>query len=240
MSGFIKIHRKILEWEWYTDQPTFRLFTHILLKANYKDGRYKGVSVPKGSIVAGRKALAKQTGLSEQQIRTSLNKLKSTNEITITTTNKFSVISIVNWHCYQVNNHEDNQQPTNNQPTSNQQVTTSKEVKKVKERKKESTCAIPEFIDISIWKDFIKHRGGSKFTQLMATRIINKLIEWQQSGHDANEILNTSIMNGWSGVFEPKKGNNANGATNSGTGNSPHEKMFSGFMQTDIRHDHQE
>jgi hypothetical protein len=37
MSGWIKIHRSILEWEWYEDTNTFRLFMHLILKANHKD-----------------------------------------------------------------------------------------------------------------------------------------------------------------------------------------------------------
>ena len=70
---------------------------------------------------------------------------------------------------------------------------------------------IPFFIDSDTWMDFVKHRGGSKFTRLMATRIIKQLIEWNEKGHDVNDILNRSIMNGWKGVFEP---DNKKGKTN--------------------------
>ena len=40
MSGWIKIHRQILEWEWYSDTNTFRVFLHLLLKANHKEKKY--------------------------------------------------------------------------------------------------------------------------------------------------------------------------------------------------------
>ena len=33
MSGWIKLHRKITEWEWYSDANTFRVFMHLLLTA---------------------------------------------------------------------------------------------------------------------------------------------------------------------------------------------------------------
>ena len=51
MGGHIKIDRRILEWEWYSDINTCRLFIHLLLKANWKDGRFQGTEVPRGSLV---------------------------------------------------------------------------------------------------------------------------------------------------------------------------------------------
>lgn len=62
----------------------------------------------------------------------------------------------------------------------------------------------PDFVCDDIWKDFVKHRGGKKFTKLAAKRIVNKLEEFHQQGCDCNEILNTSIERGWKGVFKPK------------------------------------
>lgn len=118
MVGFIQLHRKILEWEWYDDHNTTRLFIHMLMRANHKDNKWRGILVGKGSFISGRKVLAHETGLSEQQIRTSLNRLKSTNEITIKTTNSYSMYAIVSWESFQ------GKQPTN-QPTTNQRLTTN-------------------------------------------------------------------------------------------------------------------
>ena len=131
-KGFIVIDRSILDWEWYSDINVTRLFIHLLLKANYKETRYQGHVIPRGSLVVGRKELALQTGVSEQSIRTALKKLESTGEITIKSTNKFSVINVENWGKYQdlsgEDNQQNNQQLTNNQPTTNQQLTTSKPI----------------------------------------------------------------------------------------------------------------
>ena len=125
------IDRGILDWEWYSDINVTRVFIHLLLKANYKETRYQGHVIPRGSLVVGRKELALQTGLSEQSVRTALDKLKRTGEVTIQSTNKFSVINVVNWGKYQDfeedDNQQNNQQITNNQPTTNQQLTTSKQ-----------------------------------------------------------------------------------------------------------------
>jgi hypothetical protein len=129
MEGFAVFHRKIVEWQWYTDSNTFRLFFHLILMANHKDNNWKGIDVKRGQIVTGRKSLSKELGLTEQQIRTSINKLISTNEITIEPTNKFTLVTIVNYDFYQkiepkVTNKSTNN-ITNEQPTNNQQITTN-------------------------------------------------------------------------------------------------------------------
>lgn len=134
MDGWIKLHRKIAEWEWYNDANTLRLFLHLLINANHEPKRWHGMVIDKGQIVVGRKDLAKKLKVGEQSVRTSLNRLKSTNEITIKSTNKYSIVTILNWDNYQdtkeasnqQNNHQANQQLTSNQPTTNQQLTTNK------------------------------------------------------------------------------------------------------------------
>lgn len=102
----------MIDWEWYRDQNTKALFIHCLLKANWKDGKFEGHDIPRGSFVTGRKKLAQELGLSEQEIRTALKHLISTNELTIKKTNKFSIISIVNYEMYQQANQQANQQLT--------------------------------------------------------------------------------------------------------------------------------
>lgn len=54
MSGWIKLHRKITEWEWYSDANTFRVFMHLLLTANYEDKRWRNIDVKRGQIITGR------------------------------------------------------------------------------------------------------------------------------------------------------------------------------------------
>lgn len=128
-QGWIKLHRQILEWEWYSDNNCFRLFLHLLLKANHKEKRFKGIELKVGSIVTSRDLLAKETGLSSQQIRTALTKLNSTNEITCVTSSQGTIIQIVSYEKYQIATNE----ITNDQPTNNQRITTKKNDKKNKE-----------------------------------------------------------------------------------------------------------
>ena len=124
-EGFIFLHRKFLEWEWYDDANAMRLFLHCLLNANHKDGKWQGKVIKRGSFITGRLKLASSLKLSEMEIRTALKHLKSTNEITIKTTSQYSIITVNNWDKYQQINQRNNQQITNKQPTNNQQITTN-------------------------------------------------------------------------------------------------------------------
>ena len=134
-AGFIKIYRQLTEWEWYSDVNVFKLFMHCLLKANHKDNKWQGITIEKGSFVTSYENLSKETGLTIQQVRTALNKLKSTSEITYKSTSQYSIISIKNWNMYQEDNTQINKQITNNQQTNNKQITTNKNDKNEKNEK---------------------------------------------------------------------------------------------------------
>lgn len=121
MNGWIKLHRQILEWEWYSDNNTFRLFIHLILKANHKEKRYKGKLLKSGTILTSRDILAIETGLSVRQIRTSLKRLNSTNELTIKTSSQGTIIHIVNYKKYQIETNE----KTSERPTNDQQTTSN-------------------------------------------------------------------------------------------------------------------
>ena len=139
MNGYIKIHRKITEWGWYKDPNTKAVFLHLLLTANYREREYMGYKIMPGQTVVGRLELAESLGLTVQNIRTALNHLKSTNEITIKSTNRFSIVTIVNWDLYQLGDSEVTSKSTSNltinQPSANHQLTTPKERKESKEYK---------------------------------------------------------------------------------------------------------
>ena len=83
MDGWFKTYRAITEWEWFTDGNTLKLWIYLLAKANYKDSHYMGIEIKRGQLITGRKKLAEALRMSEQQVRTCLERLQETNEITI-------------------------------------------------------------------------------------------------------------------------------------------------------------
>ena len=138
METYIKLYRRILDWEWYSDTNTIRVFLHILLRANYEPNRYKGQVIAAGECVFGRKVWAKELGLSERQVRTAIEHLKSTNEISTRATNQFTVISVVRWGFWQMcggqATNETTNEKSNERPTSDQRATTSKEIKNIRNK----------------------------------------------------------------------------------------------------------
>jgi DNA-binding helix-hairpin-helix protein with protein kinase domain len=170
MSGWIKIHRQIIEWEWFTDTNTFRVFLQLLLKANHKEKKYRGMVLKVGTIITSRDILALETRLSVQQVRTSLDKLKSTNEITIKTSSQGTIIEVVNYEKYQLATNE----VTNKQPINNQQVTTNKNEKNNKEN------IYREFQHLFITEDEVK-KLLDKHTITQINNVLNDIENYKQN-----------------------------------------------------------
>lgn len=100
-AGWVKIFRSMLSWEWYKDTNTTRLFLHLLLKANFKKNCRGGMTVPGGALSTSVGTLSKETGLTRQEIRTCLNRLCKSGEISCATNNRHSIITVVNYENYQ-------------------------------------------------------------------------------------------------------------------------------------------
>lgn len=134
-SGWIKIHRSILNWEWWDDHNTTRLFLYCLLEANHEDKKWHGENIERGTFITSLSHLSQNTGLSTQQIRTSLERLISTNEITKKTTNKLTKITICKYDIYQdVQQAEQQAEQQAIQQTNNKQITTTKEYKNIRNK----------------------------------------------------------------------------------------------------------
>lgn len=217
MDGYILIHRKLLEWEWYSSINDTRLFIHCLLKANWKDGRFRGYEVPRGSFITSVSNLAEETGLTIQQVKTSINHLKITNEITIETNHQFSIITIKKYNDYQLEQQTKqktiNKRLTNEQQTSNNnRININKEIKEI--NKKESISKdIPkkevkyfESLKVNtIFNEFIEVR--KKLKAVNSERAINLLINKLNNYDEETQykMIEQSIINSWKGIFELKE-----------------------------------
>lgn len=100
-STWIKIDRNILNWGWYKDANTARLFIHLLLKANIKDAVFMGVPVHRGQVVTSYPSLSRELKISIKSVRTALEHLKTTGEVTARPYHSFSLITIENYDRYQ-------------------------------------------------------------------------------------------------------------------------------------------
>ncbi len=132
-SSFIKLNRNILNWRWYQDANVSRVFLHILLNANYEESDYQNVHIERGEWAVTLGTFEKDLKLTKQQVRTALDKLELTGEITRKKHNKFLVITVV---CYDLYQGTTTQKTTHNQHANNTQITRKQHHQK-KEIKKE-------------------------------------------------------------------------------------------------------
>lgn len=100
-TGWVKLYRQMLYWQWYQDDNVFHLFIHLLFCATKEVYSCRGVELSPGDYLTTLPGLAKELNKTPKQIRTALDKLESTGEITKTRYNKFIVIHITNFERYQ-------------------------------------------------------------------------------------------------------------------------------------------
>ena len=124
MAGFVKIDRRFNEWEWASSPNMVSVFIHCLIEANYKDKRFQGIEVPRGSFVMSLEGFSKKCGVTIKQLRTCLEKLEKTGEITKKSTNRFTVISVCNYCKYQDEGQTDDKQRANEGQTDDKQRAT--------------------------------------------------------------------------------------------------------------------
>ena len=212
MEGWLKLHRKFLEWEWFYIDEMVKLFIFLLLSANYEDKKWQGIEIKKGQFITGRKSLSESTKISEQTIRTCLERLKLTNEITIESTSKYSIITICKYNDYQIiknaTNQQTNQQLTSDQPATNQQLTTTKERKKEKEYKEVNKYDFVSLEFKPIFERWLKYKSDrkEKYKSIESEKVFyEKLVKYSNNNPViANEIIENSICNNWAGIFELK------------------------------------
>lgn len=151
-GGWVKLHRSILGWCWYQDANTKSLFIHLLITASSEDKPWRNIIVKRGQRIASYNSLAKELQLSQRSVRTALNHLKSTHEVTIETTSEYSIITINNYAIYQdkysdspegeedeatnqmTSKRSGKRQATDKRPTLSKEDKEVEEVKEVKKR----------------------------------------------------------------------------------------------------------
>ena len=143
---YIMLSRKILEWEWWDDINTCRLFIYCLLKANWKDGRFKGMVIPKGSFVSSIPKMSDETSLTIREIRTAISHLKSTGEVTCKSYAKYTVFTVKNYCEYQKSDLQNDRQATGKRHSNDMLTTTIEEYKEGNNKKEEPKGSKKKFI----------------------------------------------------------------------------------------------
>ena len=171
-TGWIKLHRQLLEWEWYDDTNTKCLFLHCLLRANHSDTEWRGHKIKRGQFLTSVDTLTRETGLSVSQIRTSLKKLISTNEIASKSQARSTVITVLSYDSHQDNDKPDDKLMTMKSQADDNEIATDKNViiKECKNDKKLVNDRFAEFWDL-YGKKTDSSKCKTKFARLTKTEI---------------------------------------------------------------------
>ena len=107
----------------------------MLLKANWKDGKFRGTTVPRGSFVSSIGKLAEETQLTNREIRTAISHLKMTGEVTSRAYSKYTVFTVKNYCLYQISDTQSDKQATGKRHSNDTLTTTIEEKKEGKNKR---------------------------------------------------------------------------------------------------------
>lgn len=189
IDGFITLHRKIFEWQWYQHPVHSRLFFHCLLKANFKTRKKGRTIIKRGSFVTSCQILADELGYTKKTVLNALRDLELTNELKRKTSNLGTMITICNYSDYQdigVKNTPPATPPAT--PPSKRQVSTkNKDNKETKKQYNYSNYFVALFKDDEI-VSWLKETGNKKIHDALLSEYnkdflikeINNAFYWQQ------------------------------------------------------------
>jgi len=192
MSGWIKLHKTLKDWEWYDDHNATRLLVHLLVSVNYKDKEWKGQTIKAGTYVTSWENLAKEIGLSVKQTRVAMDKLERSKEVARYATNKWQAITLVKWDKLQCEEVENGKQ-------SGKQRATTKEIKEIKNNTYSFLASLLENgFDEKLSREWVEVRKQLKAVNT-ETAFNSFMAQVQKHGGDKNRILRTCVERSWKG-----------------------------------------
>lgn len=185
-NGYIKLHRKLLKWCWWNDRDTRDLFIYLLLAANWEDKPFEGITVKRGQLLTSLASLSENVGISTRSVRTALKHLISTSEVTTETTNRWTLVTIVNFEKYQGRDKKATSKMTsyltNDRQASDKQATTTKEYKEFKNIKNTTKKTVADVLSDSDF-DILEKLYGSENVREIVDRAADAFV-----GRDLSEL----------------------------------------------------
>ena len=131
----------------------------MLLKANWKDGRFEGKIIPRGSFVSSLSRLSEETDLTIREVRTAISHLENSGELTSKRHSKYSVFTIKNYELYQGSDN----QTTINRHSDDIQTTTIEEYKEIKNKRNNNIMCKKEATELfeKLWDMYPNIKGKS-------------------------------------------------------------------------------
>jgi len=214
--GYTKRWRKRWDKKYHLDSDLWLLMDYFIDFANHRDSNvyFPGcglIPLKRGQHIFGTPQISAFLGWDRSLTRRKLKILKNIGFLTIRSTNKYSIATIINYDTYQANDYEIDHQtdpcPTSKRPANDQQTTTPNKLKNVNNDKNEKkTIVLPDWLDQELWSEYKRYRsnGKNKFTPYAQQLAIKKLTKLREDGNDPNEVIQQTMVCNWSGFFPLK------------------------------------
>tara|TARA_R110001632_G_scaffold55161_4_gene135107 strand:- start:2170 stop:2814 length:645 start_codon:yes stop_codon:yes gene_type:complete len=186
MLGWVKLHRKILDNGIFTgDSDLLKVFVWCLLKASHKQHQIGMNTIEPGQFLTGRISASQELNIKPTTVRNKLNQLQQKKYVKLLTTNKFSIVTIVNWNTYQVEDStSDSESKTNIDDRENDFIN------KVYEHKDYESTMLDNFI--LYWTERNKSNKKMKFELQKTWSTTRRLQTWSKRSFSNNNIKKTN------------------------------------------------
>lgn len=152
---YVKLLRKITEWEWYHDSKMVHLFIHLMITCQAQKRNYAGVELERGQCIIALRPLSAKLGIPMQSLRTCLERLKSTREVTLKVTHQFTIVTLTQYDLYQSASdgvtRKSTRKVTHDQHTSNTRPTQEQEGKKERSKEEYNDEQLDLFAKFNDW-----------------------------------------------------------------------------------------
>jgi hypothetical protein len=215
LAGWIKLHRKILDSTIFDNADLLKVWIWCLLKATHDDYTQlvglQVVELTKGQFITGRFKGAEELKLNPSTFYKYLKVLEKLNMIDLNSNNKMTIVTIVNWGKYQLDENETCQQNNNNVTTKEQQSNTNKNIKNNKNINNNIYSVFDSYSENSdlrqALRDYSQMRNKIKapLTERAVTLLLNKLDALASTDDLKIKLLEQAIMSNWKSVYPLKE-----------------------------------
>ena len=216
-KGFIVIDRKMLEWRYASNAIALKIWIHILLKANWKDGYFMGVEVPRGTLATSIGNLAMECKMDRKTIYRWLKRFNENGEITLKSTNRFTLISIVNYAKYQdykkIEGQQEGQQEGQREgQREGQQEGHNRTINNNINKETNIYSVLEKLKNEDVRKEMMRFieslkKNGKQMTSSIVEKLIKNLEKLSSNEEEQKEIIKQSEERGWVWFYALKKSN---------------------------------
>ena len=215
-EGYVALWRQSIDSRVFKNPDLWKVWTWCLMKATHKErwaemktGKSKiEVHLLPGQFIFGRKSAAKELGMPESSVRNRMTKLKNMQNVDIKEDRQYSIISIVNWDTYQVDEKKVDIKEDRQRTGKGQAKDTDNNVKNVKKKRKHAKkrSYTDEFNEVwlvypngankfNAFERWLKMNGDRPENEELISAIKMQSPKWEKDGFKFTPLFSTWLNN---------------------------------------------